>query len=571
MSALYQRLRELNPEVFEDLCFQIISERHPGVEINRVHGAGGDKGVDVFEGDLSGRPTIWQCKYFVNGVKSPQKTQIKKSIRAALKNFRAKRWILCLPVNLDINGHAWLQGLKLEYRNRCEIGLFQASHIVRELLHRRTLRNVFFPGIVLDTHELRSLLAGTGDYTNREIEKLALENVQQYLQRLRDRDARFDYQITYLPERPLPIDNRGQILTVTNEDTRIDVFPKDVEALALDPPRFRFSLSPSGASKLKKSIETGLPADFGPDEVKNFQSSLDFLLPEGTQSAGHVLVKPSEIMGGRRFTFRVTFGSGSHSISYPSLEFAVVRAGTKESELSTTDTDLPFQLAIVLEMPPEGPSQRVPIKGRFSVTHQFPGRSARTIKKFIDAMRALRQSREIELYDVRHESLFFKATLELEERSTGYLQFAQLIDELAEVSERLDIDLRLPESLKEEDVENLPVLLELIRTGKATLSVTSLSATLVKNPEHQAQVLGMLHEAQTLRLDFLNHSIKLAGTTVEIGPCSLTLIDAYIIDPERVRREYLSADNGDGIVVEMRPEGRVTLSSPRFSQTPTEN
>src|SRR5262249_41248068 len=118
MNPLYQRLRELDPETFEKLCFQIIVERHPGMNIERVRGVGGDKGVDLFSGELSGTPTIWQCKFFANGIRSAQKIQIKKSLRKACQNFAPKKWILCIPVDLDINAHAWFQVVTKEYSPR---------------------------------------------------------------------------------------------------------------------------------------------------------------------------------------------------------------------------------------------------------------------------------------------------------------------------------------------------------------------------------------------------------------------------------------------------------------------
>jgi hypothetical protein len=87
MDSLYQRLKELNPVAFQKLCFHILKERHPGLQIRHVEGAGGDEGLDIFAGDLSGRPAIWQCKSFPNGVGKSQRAKIKESLQTALKHF----------------------------------------------------------------------------------------------------------------------------------------------------------------------------------------------------------------------------------------------------------------------------------------------------------------------------------------------------------------------------------------------------------------------------------------------------------------------------------------------------
>src|SRR5580692_2361706 len=100
INDLYQRLKALDPKTFERLCFQLLRERHPGVEIKAVDGAAGDEGVDVFTGELNEAPVIWQCKSFPNGIKESQKEQIRSSLRRAASNVRLSEWILCLSIDL---------------------------------------------------------------------------------------------------------------------------------------------------------------------------------------------------------------------------------------------------------------------------------------------------------------------------------------------------------------------------------------------------------------------------------------------------------------------------------------
>src|SRR5664279_1739968 len=62
-------------------------------------------------------------------------------------------------------------------------------------------------------------------------------------------------------------------------------------------------------------------------------------------------------------------------------------------------------------------------------------------------------------------------------------------------------------------------------------SSPTLSATLVKDVKHQDQVLEFLQGTNNLRIDFnISHSIQLLGATVDIGPCSLVLNEAVVVD-----------------------------------------
>jgi hypothetical protein len=83
-----------------------------------VKGAAGDEGLDVFVGQLYGKPAIWQCKAFANGVGESQKEQIRESLRTALRNFSPSYWILCLSVDLDPKASRWFEKFKASYAEK---------------------------------------------------------------------------------------------------------------------------------------------------------------------------------------------------------------------------------------------------------------------------------------------------------------------------------------------------------------------------------------------------------------------------------------------------------------------
>ncbi len=102
----------------------------------------GDWGIDVLVGDLSGRVTVWQAKYFIRGVARSQQGQITASFDSALKaaaghGYMLDRWVLCVPASMDGPATQWWQGWKAERErdNGVTIELWDETRL-RELLLR---------------------------------------------------------------------------------------------------------------------------------------------------------------------------------------------------------------------------------------------------------------------------------------------------------------------------------------------------------------------------------------------------------------------------------------------------
>ena len=556
MNAFYQRLRDLEPKTFEDLCFQIISARHPGANVTRVDDAGGDKGIDIFAGNLADGPTIWQCKFFKNGVRSSQKTQIKQSLRVAVQHFQPRRWVLCIPIDLNANGHTWFQQLRREYQERVDVGLFQASQIVRELIHRRDIRNMFFPGAVLEPEELRSILARTGEYTDRELEKLTLENVQQYLQRLRNRDARFDYQVIFVPhagERssrsPLP----GLIARVTDSNKQIEVFARDIEALRLDPPKIHFTVKGDGVRKLQEALEHGTRVELSPSEFSRFHSSFDFLLSSNPDPQHQRLtIEPSFITRPRQFEFKVILGTGPSAISYESIPFGVSRRELKGTaprmELVTIEDELPFRMSIAFPVLKLGIP---PVEADIAFRARFAGKEIHEVRKFVKAMMALRETGDVEVWDVRRGTPFFTAQMSFETFPDSNDSLLPLLNDVCAIADTFKAQVRFPDVFTADDAATITLLLALARGGEAGMEVQGISCTLTKNAQHERSFLDSLGREITFQfhVDRVSPPPCLFGAQIDTGPCLIVAERAIIADEERVRKEYVSAEEGEGVVI----------------------
>ncbi len=141
-----------------------------------------------------------------------------------------------------------------------------------ELIVRRPLLEVYFPGAILDVAEIKSLLSKAGDFTREELEKVSIENLQEYLKRLQNKDPRLTYRITYpyrktIESLPDLKSEPGLIFSLFDGQKKIDAFARDAEALKLDPPTVQIRMKEAGFKKMQHAITTGSTVEFGDGEI----------------------------------------------------------------------------------------------------------------------------------------------------------------------------------------------------------------------------------------------------------------------------------------------------------------
>ena len=120
-----------------------------GREASLVFANPGDWGIDVLAGDLHGRVTVWQAKYFARGVGRSQQGQIRLSFAsvvraAAAYGYALERWVLCIPASMDGPTTQWWHAWKAEQERvtGVVIGLWDETRL-RELLLRPEAADVY--------------------------------------------------------------------------------------------------------------------------------------------------------------------------------------------------------------------------------------------------------------------------------------------------------------------------------------------------------------------------------------------------------------------------------------------
>jgi hypothetical protein len=571
MNALLQRLKELDSATFEELCFQIWSEKLPGAAIRRVEGKAGDKGTDLFAGVLAKRPAIWQCKFFKDGIKDVQKKQVKHSLKTALKSFDPALWTLCVPINLDINAHCWFQKLIRAHSSKLKIELFDASMIVKEMIFRRPMMNAFFPGAALDVEGIKSMLLGTGGYSNEQLGAFADETVEQYVERLRAKEPRYDYRVSYLSGNSGIAGVTGAAVTVPqdtvmsmwNGNRRLDLLVRDVEALRRDPPTVTLELSAEGVEKIQEGLRSGKPIGLSQGELIGFKSSFDFLRsPEQLAQPYEMLLTPKSPIA--RLSFRVSFGSGVERVVYDLIEFDATARQLDMAgnglvvELTSASQHVPFQVHLVLGLDGTGCG--------FEMGTRFSGCDILEAQKFFRAMRALAASGELDLFELKTGKSIGPIHVEFTSVSEDREPFEKLTDDLAEVAKAFGQQLIAPDVINKEDIEMLPFLLEVCRRGEVVGGQAgNVTARLVRKEEPPEAALAPISGEFAIGLENDTYPLQhLLGAQIQVGPSRTIIERARLRNFERVGAEYAALSPGESIQVAFDTDGPVRQIFHRF-------
>jgi hypothetical protein len=553
MRSLYQRLKELDREMFETFCLHLLKERHPGVQIQHVDGSHGDQGVDIFLGNLEGSPVVWQCKHFPNGVGKSQREQIRLSLKEALRHFHPRIWILCLPIDMDTTAHRWFQRLAHSYADLVEVKLLQGTDLAHELIHRQSLRDRFFPDAVIETMQLREILGKTAELTTEELAVVTADNVDKYLDRLKQRDARFNYEIIFSKD-VAPVRHRalpGLLASISDEKKTINVFARDVEAINRNPPKVSFSLKGTGVDKFKDLIETGRAQHFGPDEIVSFSSGLSFILPTNQGSEFHLDIGPSRPQQNASFHTRMTFGSGESAVVYDWMEFNISRMGSEEVEL-VSKGDLPFKMRMVFR-------KEFTEAGEISIGLAAEGADVRGVQKVINAIDQLIASRRIELFDLKTSKPFFRATVGEVGALAFDQEFREIVADCVIVADHYGVSLALSKRATVQELRTLSMLAAMARN--VAQEVANVEMTLTKSMETTPEVRQLLRSPGSFmmtQVEMLPRPV-LFGVEVPTGRVVWHLERATIRNAKLFERRLSKAAIGDTLKLSLSPQGPLRI------------
>jgi hypothetical protein len=98
---------------FEKMVGACVRLQHPTVR--HLRPAPGDWGIDAFIGELDGRISVWQAKFFIDEVGGAQQRQIRESFaqlmsKADEQSFVVEFWTVCIPILMSAEEAKWFDG-----------------------------------------------------------------------------------------------------------------------------------------------------------------------------------------------------------------------------------------------------------------------------------------------------------------------------------------------------------------------------------------------------------------------------------------------------------------------------
>jgi len=116
---------------FEKMLVQLVRVSHPGART--IEANPGDWGIDAFVGEIVDEVTVWQSKYFIDGVGEPQKAQIREAFAAAVKaasdhGYELRRWALCIPTSMDGPTTKWWDGWRRRSKKETGVDIVLWDH-----------------------------------------------------------------------------------------------------------------------------------------------------------------------------------------------------------------------------------------------------------------------------------------------------------------------------------------------------------------------------------------------------------------------------------------------------------
>ena len=325
--------------------------------------------------------------------------------------------------------------------------------------------------------------------------------------------------------------------SILDGDKRIDLFPRDVDALRRDPPRVEFMVRGSGIGKFEEFRRTGQRQQFGPDEVSNLRTTLSFLLPDVEFSGSSVVLDSAIPDPEKRLKLRVVFSKGSDSVRYELIEFRTISLGGEQVVIESA-SPLPFVLRFTLPMVRGG-------KGVFRIQKRFHGAGLAPVGKALRAMACLRGSGEVELFALELEKpiVILRAGCRVPPRQQLW---EDAVIAAAQIAELYKVALPLPTSVARSDRRAIAILSDLARGG---LAVEGLKAKLIKSREAEGVVLAYASQEMRLvaHLPGLEPTPEVFGTKVATGPISIVAERASVLDPGTFVEEYKAAAYGEAV------------------------
>jgi len=505
-------LEELSPDKFEDLCNTLL-RREVGA-VKSIEGAGGDRGVDGFKGEIEGEIVIYQHKFYTGRLsdKSGRKRSILNSYNTAKEHHpELKKWVLLIATELTHKEQEWFEQEIKSTDNDIEVDYWNKLEIEDRLQQYNDLVHRFFPESVLSlsqkNEELINYLSGTPIDRARRIGK-HLDEIQE--------------------ENP----NLGLEYTFSSEDNTAEV--------KLDPDipiRIGTRLK-VGEEKLEK-IKQREKVRFTANEIDDIEFNIDNLIGDDFEPS-ELVVKPwyedwerdaqIEIPGGR---FR--------------KELALQIEDLSDTAITLKTQDSIFSITIESEL--EGD------EADWCINAEFDDEPVYKISEFLDFIDQLEENEAILLRELEDGNPVFNGKIDSEDLSSDLAGFQSLIEELQVIESHTGCSILWTNNFEDNFEIDIKIAKDLLTDGEAQWPYTLSASAIQIDKDALEQFHKGDNESQRITVEVPEFGVTIMDQEIELG-------DVWIEypDPELNIDEILEwSEESEPIPIELRPSNQAEI------------
>jgi hypothetical protein len=378
-----------------------------------------------------------------------------------------------------------------------------------------------------------------------DLERLATENVEQWLDRIKDKDPRFFYEVTFGGDQGPNVfssfQEPGLIASFSDGTKTVKAYVRDHDALRRDPVGMQVRVAGSGVHKILDFIKTGKGQILEQMEFIDFVSTMPLLSMAKFELENAQLLLQS-FPDQKLIPLRLTFATPGESVILNYVEFKKTRHGTEEVEIETTP-DFPLYMRLIL------PREASP-HAQMTIAKHFIGKSIRTVAQASTALRFLQQGCNVELFSLAVNGKLGKFSvgpinLELK---PGFFSF---IDDLFAISAKFACDIRVPHP--DEVTEDADEIFRLLRAlaKDEPLPLKNVTIQLVKSAANAETLPQTLAKPGSFRMEHKESSAVLFGTHIDIGAVAMQF-EGEVSDLQEMLSRFRQAEIGDSVPVSFR-------------------
>lgn len=366
-----------------------------------------------------------------------------------------------------------------------------------------------------------------------------------FLEQLREKHPALDFRVSVGPtpapealHSELPL-SKGIVASAAQSGMRIDILAKDEKEYLKNPVTFSIRFKDTGVSKVAALLRTGKAQEFTSEEFSNVKTNLQIFAPFDAHVVGQKLLMGPSTHNAKTIPVRVTFRGDSETVQFSYMEMRMERGGTDEVSIVVRGQSIPFLLRMIVS---QGRLDNVNVE----IEPQIKGAEVHAVQKYARAMRAIRKSGVIEIFNLETDSVAFSVDCKLEGPTKEQEWRFRIIDDVVAITDYFGLSVRWPSTISEQDADLLVMLKGLIDgspIGKGARFTSILKKT-------QGNATSLNSQPPSAPAAYVREDpIVFFGSPIKDQTLAVLMEEVRITDFEAVKQRFAHAVLGEEIEI----------------------